>query len=152
LRIPVAHEVAGGDGGLVVERGDFVGGEHRLHHVVVAVVGVERADNPVAPAPDLRRGVPHVWHLAATKPIAVTPHVHPVPRPALAVARVAQEPVHDALVGVGCGVGEEGVQLLACGRQAEEVEVNAAEECGFVGGRERGELRGGEWGGDEGVD
>src|SRR5262249_52887376 len=83
--VPVASEIARGDRGLVVARRDLVGGEHLHHHAVVTLVGVERLDNPIAPAPDLWGAVPNIGHVPPPVPIAVTPHVHPVPAPALAV-------------------------------------------------------------------
>ena len=99
-----------------------------LDHAVVALVLVERADDPVAPAPDLAVAVHHVGHGAAAVPVAVPPDVHPVPAPALAVLGAGQQPVDDLLVGVRRRVGEEGVQLLAGRRQADQVEVDAAQQ------------------------
>src|SRR5207247_10646488 len=84
-RVPVADDIARGDGGIVVLRRNLVGSEHLHEHPIIALIRIPRFDNPVTPAPDLRRTGPNVGHRTAAEPIAIAPHVHPVPRPALAV-------------------------------------------------------------------
>ena len=106
-------------------------------HAVVALVGVERLDDPVAPAPDVRLAVAHL--LAPAGPVAVAPDVHPVPAPALAVPRDRQQPIDDLLVRVRRRVREEGVQLLRAsaggrsgrGRRAAAARASALPGRGF---------------------
>src|SRR5947209_13534886 len=81
----VANEVARGPQRVGVLRGQLVGGEHQPNHLVVGGVAVERLDDPVAPVPDVRLAVADLWPVAG--PVAVTPDVHPVPAPALAILR-----------------------------------------------------------------
>ncbi|NBV25454.1 MAG: hypothetical protein EBS05_26525 [Proteobacteria bacterium] len=63
-----------------------------------------------------------------------------------------EQAVHDAFVGIRGRVGKEGLQLLAGRRQADEVEINAAQEDVLPGRWQRGELGGGEAGVDEKID
>src|SRR5262249_42155266 len=107
-------------------------------------------DDPVAPVPDVLLAVADL--LTQTPPVAVTPDVHPVAAPALAVLRAREQPVHDFFISVGRGVREESLLLLARRRQADEVAVHAAEQQPPVGGPLRGEPAPGALGGEEGVD
>src|SRR5262249_38771684 len=88
-RIPVAHQVTRRIAPALVGR-DLVAGQHRGEHAIVAAIGIERADDPVAPAINLRGAVPDIRNRAPAIPVAVTPDVHPVPRPALAMLRAGQ--------------------------------------------------------------
>ena len=100
----------------------------------------------------MRLAVPDL--LAGAVPVAVAPDVHPVPAPALTVARAGQQAVHYRLPSRGRAVGEEGVNLLARGGQAREVERNAAQQRVAVGGFGRSAQKGvngvGRAGGDGG--
>ena len=96
--VPVAHQEAGGPQRVGVAGRELVGGQHLDDHLVVGLVGVERLDDPVAPPPDVRLALAHFGAVAV--PVAIAPHVHPVPAPALAVLRAGQQPVDDLLVGV----------------------------------------------------
>ena len=73
-------------------------------------------------------------------------------RPANAVLFVVEKFVDDFFVGVGACVVEEFVLLLRRGRKAGEIEVDAAEEGEFIGGRIGFEAFGGAFGGEVGVD
>ena len=150
--IEVAAEVTRCTLHVLVARRQFVAGEHLDDHPVVALVLVERLDDPVAPPPDVSAAVAQLVDRPAPVPVAVPPDIHPVPAPALAVTRTGQQFVHDLLVGVRRVVGEEGVQLVSRRRQADQVEVNPAEQHFFFGGRSRLQAALLMFGGNEGVD
>lgn len=71
--------------------------------------------------------------------IRVAGGVQPIARLMLAVGRGGQQAIDGPLVGVGAGVGEKGGDGIGGGRQAGEVEGDAAQEGGFVGLWGRGE-------------
>ena len=75
-----------------------------------------------------------------------------MPRPTFAVLRTAQQPVHHAEVGIRRRVRKKGVQFLARRRQANEIEINTAQQHGPVRGRERFQSAHLLFGRDEGVD
>src|SRR5262249_61920378 len=83
-------------------------------------------DDPVAPVPDVPLAFPDLVAIAG--PVAVTPYIHPVPAPALAVTGAGQELVHHFFQSVGGGVAQECLNLFARRRQANQVEVDAAQE------------------------
>ena len=95
--------------------GQLVAGE-----LVVGLVGVERVDDPVAITPDRAQRV-----RAEAGRVRVAGHVEPDPRPAFAVVRTGQQAVHVALVGIGRGIGLEGLDLLGGRRQTDQVERDA---------------------------
>ena len=66
--------------------------EHLSYHLIVRRVRIECLYHPVAPVPDVFLAV--TQFIAKAPPITVAPHVHPVARPTLAVARIIQQPVH----------------------------------------------------------
>ena len=149
-RKPVAHQKARGPQGRGIRRSQLVAREHLLDHAVVALVLVERLDDPVAPVPDVRLAFAHF--LAKAGPVAVTPNIHPVPAPALAVTRAGQQAVDDLLIRLTGCVGQESVQLRPCRREAGEIEGHAAQPA--VPGRLWTRLEPPRFvlGGDEGVD
>ena len=128
----VPHDEPGGDEVGVRRRREFVRREHQPHHLVVPAVGVQRADDPVAPPPHLPVAVEHVGHRAAAVPVGVPPHVHPPAAPPLAVRRRREQAIDHLLVGVRCVVPEECIEFAARRRQAGEVEPHAAEEGRLV--------------------
>ena len=121
--IPVARQEAAGSPCLRIERRDFIGGQHLADHLVVGLVGVERLNDPIAPPPDVRFAFAHLGSIAV--PIAITPDVHPVPAPALAVLRAGQQVVDHALVGVRGGIGQKLPELRGRRRQSDQVQVHA---------------------------
>ena len=123
---PVAGEEPGGAQLGEIVGGDLVGGEHQPHHLVVAGVGVERFDDPVAPVPDVLLAVAEL--IPQAPPIGVAPHVHPVAPPALAMAGIGDEPVDEGLVPIGGIVGEDRRELLRLRGEAEEIEMEATDE------------------------
>ena len=150
--VPVAHQVAGGHEVRVVLRGDLIGGDHVHHHAVVAFIGVQRFHDPIAPAPDLRRAVPDIRHRPPAVPIAVPPHVHPMPRPAFAVVRAGEQVINDPFVSVTGRIIQERMQLFAARRQADQVEIDAPQQYFLRGGRTWTQAALVMFGGDEGVD
>ena len=118
--VEVSGQEPGGPQPLDVGRGELVGGEHVEHHAVVAEVIVERFDDPLAPAPNALLAVPHL--LAEPEPVGVSPDVHPVPAPAFAVVKALEQSIDGSSVGIGSRIGEVFVELLAGGRQADQVE------------------------------
>ena len=91
----VAGQKPGGAHRGGIFRGTLVGRQHVDHHPVVASVGFERLDDPVAPPPDVPLAVANLFAIAPTGPVAVPPDVHPVASPALGVARVPKKPIDD---------------------------------------------------------
>ena len=83
-------EEPGGHQVLVVIAGHLVCSQHLDDHPVVALVVVDRMNDPVSPPPDLSVTVQRIGHLAAAVPVAVPPHIHPVPAPPLTVMRARQ--------------------------------------------------------------
>src|SRR5262249_32169015 len=66
----------------------------------------------------------------------VTPHVHPMSRPALGVTRASEEPIDGVVVSGGGGIIDEFAVLLFGGRQAGEVDGHASKKqpavCGWT--------------------
>src|SRR6185295_16511218 len=92
---------------------------------------VERLDQPVAVGPRVRT----LAVLVVAVRLGEVDEVHPLARPALAVARAREQPVDHALVCAGCFVGEERRLLLRRRRQSGEVEGDAAQERASIGVR-----------------
>ena len=65
--------------------------------------------------------------------VAVVDDIEPVPGPALAVAGRGEHPLDEVFVGGRVSVGDEGIDLFRCRREAEEIEGEAADECPSVG-------------------
>ena len=130
-----------GPGGDEAERLDAVGrageehvaGDLLLHEPGVGLVVVERADDVVAVGPGVR---PRLVLVVAVR-VAVVDDVEPVPRPALAVVRRREQPVDQLLVGVGVAVRDERVDLLRRRRQADQVEVQPADQRAAIRLRRR---------------
>src|SRR5689334_5284284 len=81
-----------------------VAGELPGEELVVGQVLVERADDPVAPRPDVAVAVGLV-----AEGVGVAGHVQPVHRQALAEVRRGQQPVGRMLIRLRRRVGEEDV-------------------------------------------
>src|SRR5439155_16252201 len=84
--------------------------------------------DPIAPTPDMRFAVANLVAAAPARPIAVTPDIHPVPSPALPVARVVQQAVNDLFVGVTRLVAFKRRQLFRRWRETDQIEINAAQK------------------------
>ena len=114
----------------------FVGVEG-IHHIVA--VGVGKGDAALGVGGGLHG-------------VGVTGHIQPVPGPTLAVFRLRQEPVGEALQSVGLGIGSEGLDLLKGWRQADEDEGGAADELPGVRPGAGGKALPSKAGADEAVD
>ena len=69
--------------------------------------------------------------------IAEADHIQPGHRHAFAIMRRSQQPVHLAFPGIGALVIHKGLHFCRCGRQAGEVETEAAQQGPAVGFRRR---------------
>ena len=124
----VAQETGGGD---LVRRGvgDEVAGDLLQHELVVGLVLLESVDHPIAPRPHVAVVVDRV-----AVGVGVSRAVEPWQRQALGEMRGLHQAVDEFFPAVGRGVGEVGVDVLRGGRQTGEVEENAADEGGVIGG------------------
>ena len=146
--VDAEREVAGGDACVGCVRPQFVAGDLLLHEAVVGFVGIQARDDVVAVAPRVRAVVVGAEAVA----LGVAHEVEPMPRPVLAVARAGEEPVHELAVRAGRHVGCKCSGFLGLRRQARQIEINAADECGAWRCRRGPELRGVELCEDEAVD
>ena len=126
--------VAGGDPLVGARLGKEVAAELLGGEAVERQVAVEGGDHPVPVAPHRPRVVAVI-----ADAVGVAHEVEPEDRHPLAVSRRGEEPVHQALVRVGPGVGLERAHFLGGRRKAGEVEARAAQQLGA-----RGLGRGGE--------
>ncbi len=108
----------------------FVAGDLFLDEPVVRFVAIERIDHVIAIAP----GVRAVGIEFEAVGIGVAHHIQPFQRPALAVVRRGEQAVDNFFVCVGRFVLDEGVDFGRSGRQADEIEGNAADEVDPIGG------------------
>ena len=95
---------------------------------VEPLVLVEAPDDIVAVGPDVTRGVAVV-----ADGVGVAHDIEPALGETFAVVRAGEQAFHQPGVGVGRAIGDEGIHLFRRGRQAEEVEVEAAGERAAVG-------------------
>ena len=146
------EEAGGGDEIGVVTGGSLTGqdvaGDLSSEKGVVGHVGIEGPDHPVAVAAGFPDGV--VGAVAGR--VGIAGDVEPVPSPAFAVGTRSEEPVDDALPGIGRRVSEEGVELLGRRGEAGEVERDAPQERAPIGERRRLQALGFQPGSDEAVD
>ena len=139
--------VAGGDLLLLGRAGEEVARQLLAREGVERLVGVERVDHVVAVRED-----PLVLVAVEADRVREAGDIEPPHRHALAVVRRGQQAIDLLLVGVRSGIREERGELGGRGRQAGEVEGEAAQQA-FLGSLGRGcdpllgELRA-----DEGVD
>ena len=157
------EETHRGESGFVVAEGELVGGELLVNEAVEGEVGVEGADDVVAVGVGVGEAAFGVADEVALG-VGVAGDVEPVAAPAFAVAGTGEEAVYGASVGGGRRDGErgrggdgvefseEGVHLFGGGRESGEVVSDAAEEGTGVGGGGGGEVGGGQFGVDEGVE
>ena len=107
---PVAGEESCGSQSVEIVRIEFVGSEHRPNHLVIAKISVERFHNPVAEMPHVMLAIAKLF--PQSPPVGISPNIHPVTCPPLAVSRIFQEPVHQSLVPIRRGVGHQGDKLI----------------------------------------
>ncbi len=145
-------EESGGDDVLVAlfggRGGKQVTGDLATDELVVGKVGVDGVDDPVAVTPGLGEGV--VAFLAGA--FGVAGDVQPVASPAFAEAWGGEEVVDDAGEGSGGRIGGILLDEVGFGREAGEIEADAAEEGARIGVTDRGDPAGFEGGEDEAVD
>ena len=127
------NEEPGGLHGFGIVGAQHVASELQPRELVVRHVRVQRANDPVAVGPG-------IWaHTVAFEAIglAITNDIEPVPRPALAVVRRREQPVHDLFVGNGTFVLEEFGEFFRRRRQADQIESDAAKQYSLLGRRRR---------------
>ena len=104
-----------------------VAGQLRADELVIGQVVVERVDHPVAPVVDAGRGI------HALVGVGIAQDVEPVAAVADAVLLAGEQAVDDLFVSVRRFVVEEGVLLGGRRRDADQVEIDAAQERALVG-------------------
>ena len=134
--------------GLRIARKQHVTGDLFLHKAGVGFVDVEGGDQVIAIGP----GIGPDAVLVVPVGFGEVRRVHPMSRPALAVPRRGQQPVHNPLVGDRRVVRQERAHFLRRRRQADEVEVNPAQQGALVRFRRRLESVTAQGGADKGVD
>ena len=122
--------------------GEFVSRQHLDDHFVVRFIGVERVDDPLAPAPNMRLAFADFGAIAV--PIAIAPHVHPMPSPTFGVLRRSKQLIDHGQIGL---LALRRVRRAVClyerfhicgrRRQADEVEIEPTNERPRVGFRQR---------------
>ena len=127
-----AVEAAGHEHGGIL-RVDFVAGELLFDEVGVRLVGVEALDHVIAIAPGV--GPVHVVLIAVG--LGEAHDIEPVAAPLFAVVRRSEEAIHDFLPGLGRLVAHEGIDFLGGGRETGEIESDAADQRGAIGGGRR---------------
>ena len=128
-------EKAGGDYVRLRVIGKEVAGDLVNDEAVIRQVLVERLNDPIAIEPDFAR---LVFFVAIG--IGVVRGVEPVAGPHFAVVRGSEEAVDLLFVGVGGLVADEGVDFGDGGRQAGEIEREAAEQSDAIGFGRGGEI------------
>ena len=93
----------------------------------VGLVLVEGIHHIIAIAPD----VGPVTVFVPTVGLGVAHQVEPEAGPALAMARIVEQSVHQTFPGVGRLVFHEAIHLIGCGGHAHEVEIEPADENGL---------------------
>jgi hypothetical protein len=124
-----------------------VAGELPSGEFVETQVFVVGPDDPVAPGPH-RAGAVHLVAVGVRE----TRDIQPVGGHPFAVARRGEQPVDDALVGAGQGVGEEGVGFRRRRRQARQIQRHPAQQALAIGLRGGMEFFSGEPTSDKTVD
>jgi len=128
-----------------------VAGELFANELIVGLVGIERGDDPVAVAPGVRIG--EVGSPAAR--LGIAGHVEPVPAPALAELRRAEQPVHRRFQGdlrLGGIRLHELLDVFRRRRQTGQVERKAAQQRPRIGVSDRLQVPGLQAGQNEAVD
>ncbi len=127
----VAIEAAGD---FLIERGvgEHVAGKLLERELVERLVAIEGGDDGIAVAPHVAAAV-----ILIAVGIGVTGGVEPTEGHALAIARRGEKAVHNFFVGAIGFVVQEGVDFGGSGREAGEIERDAADE-GFAIGFGRG--------------
>ena len=115
--------------GVTAGVGQEVAGDLLQHEAVVGKVGVEGPDDVIPVAVGQRDVVIKLMPGTLGEPS----QVEPVPRPALAVVGRGEQPIDQPGISVGRGIGHERLDLGGLGRQADQVEGQAADQGPTVG-------------------
>ena len=105
---------------------DFVSGQHLQDHLIVALIGIQRFDDPIAPAPDMGLAFADLGPISV--PVAVTPDIHPMPSPPFPVLGAGQQPVDHLRIGIRGRITLEIQHFLTRGWQANQIEIDAAQQ------------------------
>jgi hypothetical protein len=100
---------------------------YRMASVTEPAIFVKSGDHPVTPVVDAgscRHGIVHVGVTEEVQPVAGVPDT---------VLLAGEQMVHHLLVRVGSSICQECGLLRRRGRNADEVQVDAAEQGGFIG-------------------
>ena len=124
----VTDKKPGGAEGVLVGWCDFIRGQHQRNHPVVRHIAIQRLDNPVTPAPDMRLRIADLATIIPAGPVGVAPDVHKVASPALAVCGTCEEAVDEAFVGIRAGVAKKSRTLSRGWREPRDVHRCAAKE------------------------
>ena len=108
----------------VLPRRQLVAGDLLNDEPVIRLVRVETLDDVVAVAPGLRPFGVQFESVA----LGEADHIEPVLRLPLPEVRRGEQPVHQLLVGVGCGVLQKRLDLGRGGRQPGQIERHPADE------------------------
>ena len=124
----LSQEPGGGDGIGIVRR-DLVAGELLTDEPVVGHVGVEGPHHVVAVPPG--RGPEGV--LPESVALGIPAEIEPVPGHAFAIAWIAEQPIHQPLIGIGGGIVDERFDVGGGGRHSEQIEREPPNERTTVG-------------------
>ena len=124
--VPVPREEPRRPQRSLIVRRHFVGSEHLDNHSVVALVLVQRLDNPVPPPPDVLATVADFFPVAGR--IAVPPDVHEVPGPAFAVPWTVEQPVDGVFKSCRRFVFKERLSFFRCRWQAGQRERGSPQQ------------------------
>ncbi len=130
-KIPRAGgQESGGDDGVLIVGRDDVPGDLFAQEAIVGLVLVEGLDDVIAIAP----GMGAAFVAFETMGVRVVRDVQPMARKALAVMRRGQQAIDEAGVGAGGGIVDEGFNRFDRGRQAVQVEGQAANQGPAISG------------------
>ena len=138
----------GGQHLVFVGAGQQVSGNLFDGELVKRHVAIDGINNPVPPTP----GVGPRSVLFVSVAVGIPRLVQPVAAPAFTEMSGFQQPVDQPLVGIGCLVSNESVDLFGTRWQAEQVKAQASDQGMPVGLRRWGQPICGKPGQDEGVD
>ena len=119
-----------------------------FEELVIRLVPVERVDHVIAVTPDVRLGPVALEAVG----LGVAHQVEPVAGPALAVAGRRQQPIDHLLEPVRRFVGQQRVNFLGRGRQADQIVMDPPQQRQPVRGRHRPQPRRFQLGQHEGID
>ena len=124
----VSGQVSSGCQCLGVIGTQFVAGQHPLQHFIIAAIVVERPDDPIAPMPHMLLTIAKLS--AESPPIAISPDVHPMPRPTLAMTWIVEQAIDSVLIPLRVDVVFKCSDLCGRRRNADQVEMQATQQDG----------------------